>query len=223
MSLESPALQADSLLLRQLHEKEFIKKTGSSLHLSKEAAIRNGSLWNTKLNRHMHQSYLWWEVMEEIDHRPSKVEQSSSIFISKHWYLARHWFPHSIHHSPPRRHHSTIDSSPIFKKNFFHIVFYCPAPKEWLVPEHLICNSQGRCLWWGLHREDPTERCVCAKLLQSCPNLWSCSPPGSSVHGILQVRIPEWVAVPSSRGSSWPRDQTWVSYVSCIGRQVLYH
>ena len=35
-----------------------------------------------------------------------------------------------------------------------------------------------------------------------------CSPPGSSVHGILQPRILEWVAMPSSRGSSWPRDWT---------------
>ena len=41
-----------------------------------------------------------------------------------------------------------------------------------------------------------------------------CSPPGSPVHGILQARILEWVAVPSSRGSH-PRDQTPVSYVSC--------
>ena len=40
------------------------------------------------------------------------------------------------------------------------------------------------------------------------------SPPGSSVHGILQARILEWVAVPSSRGSSWPRDQTWVSCIA---------
>ena len=46
---------------------------------------------------------------------------------------------------------------------------------------------------------------------------------GSSAHGILQARILKWVAVPSSRGSSQPRDQTHVSYVSCISRQVLYH
>ena len=49
-----------------------------------------------------------------------------------------------------------------------------------------------------------------------------CSPSGFSVHGILQVRILEWVAMPSSRGPSPPRDQTHVSYISCIGRQVLY-
>ena len=50
-----------------------------------------------------------------------------------------------------------------------------------------------------------------AKLLQSCPTLcdsMDCSPPGSSVHEILQARILEWVAMPFSRGSSPPRDQT---------------
>ena len=48
-------------------------------------------------------------------------------------------------------------------------------------------------------------------------------PPGSSVHGILQARTLEWVAVPSSRGSSWPRDWTCVSRVSCNSRRILYH
>ena len=46
------------------------------------------------------------------------------------------------------------------------------------------------------------------------------SLPGSSVHGIFQARILEWVAIFFSRGSFWPRDQT---HVSCIGRQILYH
>ena len=39
-------------------------------------------------------------------------------------------------------------------------------------------------------------------------------PPGSSVHGILQARIPEWVAMPFSRGSSWPKDQTRISHLA---------
>jgi len=64
------------------------------------------------------------------------------------------------------------------------------------------------------------------KSLQSCLTL--CDPmdsssPGSSVQGILQARILEGAAMPSSRGSSQLRDQTCVSYASCIGRQVLYH
>ena len=47
----------------------------------------------------------------------------------------------------------------------------------------------------------------------------ACSPPGSSVHGILQARRLEWVAFPFSRGSSLLRDWTCIS---CIGRQILY-
>ena len=56
---------------------------------------------------------------------------------------------------------------------------------------------------------------------QTCPTLCNpmdCSLPGSSVQGVLQARILEWVAIPSSRGSSQPRDQTHVSCGSCIGR-----
>ena len=45
----------------------------------------------------------------------------------------------------------------------------------------------------------------------------------SLVRGILHARVLEWVAISSSGGSSWPRDQTQVSYVSCSGRWVLYH
>ena len=68
--------------------------------------------------------------------------------------------------------------------------------------------------------------CVSAKSLQSCPTLcdpMECCLPDSSVHGILQARILESASMPSSRESSWPRNQTHVSYFSCIGRQVLYH
>ena len=61
---------------------------------------------------------------------------------------------------------------------------------------------------------------------QFCPTLCSLidySLPGTSVHGLVQARILEWIAISSSRGSSQPRDQTRVSCVSCIGRQILYH
>ena len=67
--------------------------------------------------------------------------------------------------------------------------------------------------------------CSCSAT-QSCLTLcdpMDCSPPGSSVHGILQARLLKLVAISYSRGSSRPRDGTCFSYVSCIGRQVLYH
>ena len=60
--------------------------------------------------------------------------------------------------------------------------------------------------------------CVCVFSTQSCPTLcdpMDCNPPGSSVHGILQERILERIAIPFSRGSSQPRDQT------CIAREFF--
>ena len=65
-----------------------------------------------------------------------------------------------------------------------------------------------------------------AQLLQSCPTLFEpvdCCPPGSSVHGILQARIPEWVGMPSSRVSSLTRDWTQVSCVFYIEGGFFTH
>ena len=62
---------------------------------------------------------------------------------------------------------------------------------------------------------------------QLCPTLCipvdDYSPPGSCVHGVIQARILEWVAISSCRGSSPPRDGTGVSCGSCIGRCTLSH
>ena len=61
-------------------------------------------------------------------------------------------------------------------------------------------------------------------LTQSCPplcGLMDCRPPGSSAHGIFQGRILEWGAISYLKGSSRPRDWTWVSCVSCIGRWIF--
>ena len=64
--------------------------------------------------------------------------------------------------------------------------------------------------------------CVLNRFSRLCDPM-HCSPPGSSVPGILQARTLEWVAKPSSRGSSWPRNWTHISYASSTSRWVLYH
>ena len=67
--------------------------------------------------------------------------------------------------------------------------------------------------------------CVCEHA-QSCPTLcdpMDCSLPGSSVHGIFQVRILERSAIPSSKGTSQPRGQTLLSCVFSVGKWILYH
>ena len=54
-------------------------------------------------------------------------------------------------------------------------------------------------------------------------NPMDCSPPSSSVHGISQARVLEWVAISSSRGSSWSKGRMCVSSISGIGRKIVYH
>ena len=64
--------------------------------------------------------------------------------------------------------------------------------------------------------------CLHAQSHLTLCNPRDCSLPGLSVHGIFQARILEWVAISYSRGCFQPRDQTQVSCVSCIGRQIIY-
>ena len=67
--------------------------------------------------------------------------------------------------------------------------------------------------------------CVCSvtKLCLTLCDPMDCNPPSPSVCEIFQASILEWVAISSFRGSSWPRDQTHVSWVFCIGRRILCH
>ena len=86
-----------------------------------------------------------------------------------------------------------------------------------LLPAHL--PLQFRRVSFTSHVSSMCEYSV----TQSCPTLcdpMDCSPLGSSVHGISQARILEWVAISFSRGYSQPRDRT---HISCIGRWILYH
>ena len=86
---------------------------------------------------------------------------------------------------------------------------------------------------WGgvvyLNRNLPLGAMHVWSVIQSYTTLCNpmdCNPSGSPVHGILQARILEWVAMPSSRGSSQPRDQIHVSCISCtdqVGSSPLCH
>ena len=75
----------------------------------------------------------------------------------------------------------------------------------------IMCKIDSQCI----------HTCTVAQLCPTLSNPMVCSPPGSSVHGIIPARILEWVAISSSRGSSPPRDQTSVSCSFCTGRQFF--
>ena len=98
-----------------------------------------------------------------------------------------------------------------FQKRNISVIFLCLA--DWMFEK--LKSWDSTLLDRGVR--------VC-EFIQSCLTLcdpMDCSPPGSSVHSILQARILEWVVMPSSRGSSRPRDWTHVSFISCTGRRVL--
>ena len=85
-----------------------------------------------------------------------------------------------------------------------------------LLPELLLSLEPGNQQRWK-------NKGGCCLVIKSCPTLYDptdCSPPGSSVHGISQVRTLGWVAMSSSRGSSRPRDWTGI-YL--LGKQILCH
>ena len=150
-----------------------------------------------------HQQNIFKEHCSHIlDTHPIKSDQGSCLLA---WNI--YGTPKMLY-----EHHMLITIKMLFEFLSFFL--------NWSVIALQCCDSFWCIAQWI------SSACLPAKSLKSCLTL--CDPIdysllGSSVHGILQARILERVAMLSSRGSSWPRDQTCVSYISCIGRQVLYH
>ena len=101
--------------------------------------------------------------------------------------------------------------------------------KDWCTFVWILRGRSISVLWFPVRIritlcKCPLYCCYCCLVTKSCLTLvtpWAVArPPGSSVREIFQARILERVAVSSSRVSSWPKDQTWIS---CNGRQILYH
>ena len=86
----------------------------------------------------------------------------------------------------------------MLKLNSNALATWCKEPAYWKRP------------WYWKSESEVAQSC-----LTLCDSM-DCSPPGSSVHGILQARILEWVAISFSRGSSRPRDWTQVSHIAGI-------
>ena len=115
---------------------------------------------------------------------------------------------------------------PLLVRNISESVYYHPKLKFLCNYIHNFLKStlyQMYAIWrrnkviYDQTMQILTQRFLSVSVAQSRPTLcdpMDCSPPGSSVHGILQTRILEWVAIFFSRRSSQPRDRT---YVSCTG------
>ena len=125
------------------------------------------------------------------------------------WVLGRVWSLQNVRVPPPHLSSLTIWAVGCLHHSIHLCTAYLISP-----PQCKLWKIRGALLCWA-----PS---CCYLVSQSCLTLGDptdCSPPGSSVHGISQIRVLEWVAISSSRESSPPRDQT---HVSCIGRWILY-
>ena len=86
----------------------------------------------------------------------------------------------------------------------------CKSPqKQWL-----LTRVGGVCVWERETERERERQRVSPSVVSNCWDPLVCSLPGFSIHGILQARILEWVGIPFSRGSSWPRDPTWITCIA---------
>ena len=109
--------------------------------------------------------------------------------------------------------------------HFLHSLFQSPALREKARNFNPTYGARGGwdiflMLWQDFYAKT-REMCSDAQSSPTFCDPTNCIPPGSSVYRILLARILEWTAISSSRGSSWSKDQTHVSYVSCIGKWIF--
>ena len=106
---------------------------------------------------------------------------------------------------------------------FFLLDSWKKQPLQWWQRVHVAWNPLTIADLTAVPTEGANCQCCCSLVTKLCLNpcnLTDCSLAGSSVHGILQARTLEWVAISFSREASWPTDWT---QLFCNGRQILYH
>ena len=133
--------------------------------------------------------------------KPSSLRQIFFPVLKRQKYA----FNESINRSNQGKVHTDIH---------VHTVQRVESTKVFMVFSSCVCVC--------VHAHVCAQACTWSVVSHLCDAM-DCSLPGFSVHGIFQARILKWVAISSSRESSWPRDPTLVSYISCIGSQILYH
>ena len=200
----------------------------SPLHLRKRQ-LRSSNCSNQKHNGHVN-IYLF--VTSQLIYHDNLLDLTSNTTYSEFDLVL--WPCHHHHVLPPN---SSVQFICSVMSDFLwpcgpqHARLPCPSPSpeacslmsiESVMPSnHLIlcrplliglkcCLLPNGSLW--------KRKCEFLSCVRLCDTM-DCSPPGSSVDGISQARILEWVAISFTRVSSWPRYQT---YISCFGRKILY-
>ena len=190
-------------------------------------------LWYQKghllMCRHILHNSIWWKGREGLESSPHSTSQSHAPWhgaVSLTKALHRLVDPCWKFTIEDIKSYCCITVYPLDNCKLSHQVFQFHAlllhyplllpnhPLQILFPTHAVHINHNAQTYTVKEFNLTFYVCTRAKSLQSCPTLCDsvdCNPPGFSVCGILQARILEWVAMPSSGGSSWPRDWTHVS------------
>ena len=131
---------------------------------------------------------------------------SNQCSVVSHWFISHHMMTYDVEHLsfPPRFTEIQLVDN-VCKFNINNVMI-------WYM-----------CILWNDYHNKAAVLCLVA---QSCLTLCDpvdCSLPGSSVHGIFQASIKDWVVISFYRGSSQPRDQTHISYVSWVADKFFIH
>ena len=162
-----------------------------------------------------HSSILGWNIPRTEE---SGGLQSMGSWRIRHNWVTKHTYTHILNIYSELLCDSAWGSqrdkcTVMFTEALFSIAKRWKQPKcpfRGMDKQSMVLSIQGL----RMNTEDLVKQVLAAQL---CPTLWDpvdCSPPGSSVHEILQVRILEWDVIPFSRGSSQPRDRTQVSCIA---------
>ena len=155
---------------------------------------------------------------------------SPGKFGSKWTWISNHvqGGPEDLLGSSPDSVSDSMTTSPCFVqrpsgRDFDGVLHFSPALTPLLCIDSIVSQHPHLVIWNPRNPSSEELRFYvsmlsCFSCVQLCDPM-DCSPPGSSVHGILQARILEWVVIPFSKWSTWLRDWT---QVSCICRQILY-
>ena len=138
------------------------------------------------------------------------------------WFWIQFWFrPWMRLCPPPSVRPGLAQKVPVLGFLLYSILKFFIIFEQGTPPFHLALGLTNHIP--GPERGLNVFLCMCVQLCLTLCDPMDCGLSGSSVHGILQARILGWVAISSSRGSSWFRGSTRLFCVSCIGRRILYH
>ena len=155
--------------------------------------------WHHWLNRH------------EFEQAPGDGEEQGSLACCSPWHHKELNTTERLNNNNKHSKEYIMVSSWFFTLKYILVIWF------YQYREMVLIHFYGYTVFYWEHVCSGAQSC-----LTLC-NLMNCSLPGFFVRGIFQARILEWVAISFSRGFSWHRDQTRISCVLCIDRQILYH